>query len=188
MKLKRLLEEKNISIYRLSKITEIPYMTLNDLVNEKNDILKCNSVILYKIARALDVSMEYLLESYLNRTTFENFKSNVCQEVKAKTDCIFILDVIKEDRISTLFNKDWYPEALYLLAMVDYLSRVNNIPLCNKYDYLRTSKLKDIIYPSSLVARAKMVAKEDILKTALSNSIPEFSRFNIVENNIRDVA
>ena len=56
------------------------------------------------------------------------------------------LDVYKRqlesDEIRRLYNKQWYPEALYLLAMVDYLSRENGVPLCTKYSDIRNCKLK----------------------------------------------
>ena len=32
-----------------------------------------------------------------------------------------MIDTLESDEIRRLYNKQWYPEALYLLAMVDYL-------------------------------------------------------------------
>ena len=44
--LKTLLEERGISIYKLSKESRIPYSTLNDLVNHKLPIenMRCGQV------------------------------------------------------------------------------------------------------------------------------------------------
>lgn len=53
-KLKALLKEKNISIYRLSKITGISTGRLTDLVNGKNPNLTLNTLL--KIAKALELS------------------------------------------------------------------------------------------------------------------------------------
>ncbi len=41
-----------------------------------------------------------------------------------------MIQVLETDEIRSLYDKHRYPEALYLLAMVDYLSRENGIPLC----------------------------------------------------------
>ena len=64
------------------------------------------------------------------RSSFEIFKSNTCHYVKDMGDLDFIETVLKSDEIQKLYNKRWYPEALYVLAMLDYLSRINEIPLC----------------------------------------------------------
>ena len=39
------------------------------------------------------------------RDSFENFKSNVCQRVKAVGDIQFILEVLQLDLITQYFNK-----------------------------------------------------------------------------------
>ena len=47
--------------------------------------------------------------------------------------------------------------------MLDYLSRLNNVPLCTKYDSFRSMKLEKIIYPSSLYAYALLEKDDNIL-------------------------
>lgn len=54
--------------------------------------------------------------------SFELFKSNICHRVKDQGDIPFIIDILKSGEIRTRFNKKEYAQALYLLAMVDYLS------------------------------------------------------------------
>ena len=54
--------------------------------------------------------------------------------------------IIDLDKIRIYFNSEWYAESLYLLAMIDYLSKENSIPLCSDYDDLRQDKIQDIIY------------------------------------------
>ena len=66
MKIKQILEEKNISIYKLSKISEVPYSTVNDICNDKTSIEKCSAETVYKIAQALNIPMERLLEEIKN--------------------------------------------------------------------------------------------------------------------------
>ena len=53
-----LLLEQNMTKYRLSKLSDIPYTTINDICSNKADIKKCSVDTVYKIAKALNVSVE----------------------------------------------------------------------------------------------------------------------------------
>ena len=70
----------------------------------------------------------------------------------------FILNILENNTIRTLYNKKWYPEALYLLAMTDYISKLNSIPLCTNYNDIRAKKLEKVIYPSGVLIRAEAVS------------------------------
>lgn len=66
-----ILKEKNITKYRLSKNSEIPYTTLSDICRGKTDLAKCSAETVYRLAKELDVSMEALLEPcFENRNEF----------------------------------------------------------------------------------------------------------------------
>ena len=60
--LKELLEQKNMSIYKVAQMSGVPYSTLNDLVNYKVDIENIRAGILYRIAKVLNISMDELYE------------------------------------------------------------------------------------------------------------------------------
>ena len=183
-----LMEENNITKYRLSKLTGIPYMTINDLCNEKTDFKRCPAENIYKIAKVLNVSVEYLMEyKEEKRISFDLFKSNVCHKIKEMGDISFMIELLESNEIRYYEEKKWYPECLYLLAMLDYLSRVNNFPLINEFDDLRRYKLQKVVYPSGIVVLDALSNDKDIKTDALKNAIPEFLRFNIVESDIRDV-
>ena len=190
MNLNELLNKRQISMYRLSKISGVPQSTIMDICNKKTRISKCTGETLYKIAKALDVSIETLIESELNRSarsSFDVFKSNVCHLVKDKGDIDFIIDVLERDEIRALYNKKWYAEAFYLLAMVDYLSRENDVPLCTKYADIRALKLKEPLYPSGVVLADSSMNTDKNRKACYKYAIPEFLRFNIIESEIRNV-
>ena len=38
-----LMKEKNITKYRLAKISDVPYMTVNDICNNKTDLRKASA-------------------------------------------------------------------------------------------------------------------------------------------------
>ena len=86
-----------------------------------------------------------------------------------------------------MFDKKWYPEALYLLGMTDYLSNINDVPICTNYNDIRKCKLSEIVYPTGILIKAAVLNDESVKREAVKNAIPEFMRFNIVENEVRNV-
>ena len=182
------LQEKNMSIYRLAKTSKIPYATVNDICNGKAKLEKCSAETVYRLAHALNVSMEELLAPcFIKRSSFENFKSTVCHRVKELGDINFIIDTLESQDIRTYYNRKWYPESLYLLAMLDYLSRENDVPICDDYDDLRRCRLEKPVYPASIRALSAAAQDDAAIKEAAKSAIPEFMRFNIVENEVRNV-
>lgn len=188
MLLKDILQKQNISIYRLAKRSGIPYATVNDLCNGRTKLEKCSAETVYRIAKALNISMEELLAPCLvKRSSFENFKSTVCHRVKEMGDIDFLINTLESDDIRTYFKWQWYPESLYLLAMVDYLSRENDVPLDSEYDDIRECRLEKPVYPASLWAIAVVEGSDQVLKESEKNAIPEFMHFNIIESEVRNV-
>ncbi len=183
-----MLKNKKMSMYRLAKESDVPYTTINDLCCGKTRPEKCSAETIYKIARALEIPMEELLVPYMTkRSSFGNFRSAVCHHLKTAGDIPFILNLLEKNDIRQYYERGWYPECLYLLAMLDYISRVNRVPLCKDYDDLRSLKLREPLYPLSIRAFAAAAHSDEILKQSFRSAIPEFLRFNIVENEVRDV-
>lgn len=122
-----------------------------------------------------------------DKPSFEEFKSNVCHQLKSMGDIDFMLSLLNNHNIRNYFNKGWYRESLYLLAMLDYLCRIYDIPQCNEYDDLRTYRFKEPVYPLSILLLSDFTDCSDFRSEAIKNAIPEFLRFNIVEGDVRDV-
>ena len=188
MTIQEILKNRKMSVYRLAKESGIAYTTCNDLVSGRARLEKCSAGTVYKIARALDVTMEDILEPcFLKRGSFDNFRSNICHRVKESGDIDFIIETLESNDIRKYYERKWYPESLYLLAMLDYLSRENNVPICNEYDDIRQCRLDKVIYPSGILAVFAATKNGDVLERAAMDAIPEFRRFNIIENDIRNV-
>lgn len=182
------LKERNMSAYRCSKLSGVPYTTLSELLRGKTKISKCSADTLFRLAKTLNVSMEeLLLESSEYRSNFETFKSNICHEVKDKGDLDFIVEKLKSDDIRKYWERKWYQEAFYLLAMVDYLSRLHDIPICENYSDIRACSLKEPLFPRDIELSAKLSKALDIKQACIKEAIPEFIRFNIVESEVRNV-
>ena len=186
--LEAILKQKNMSIYQCAKLSGIPYTTLSEVVRGKTRLEKCSVEVVYKLSKVLDISFEDLVaDSVEVRSDFEIFKSNICHRVKDDGDYDFIISVLEADDIRRYWSKKWYPEAFYLLAMIDYLSRVNDIPMCNKYDDIRSQSLKSPLYPKDVLMAAKLSPTLDRQAECRRTAIPEFMRFNIVESEVRNV-
>lgn len=116
---------------------------------------------------------------------FEIFKGNVKHSVKYDGQEKFIRQILLSNEIERFWNDGLCLYSLYLLAMVDYLSKLNQIPLYNKYEYLRHYKMDEKIYPMSLIVFSELekVDKDELA----SDAIPEFLKYNIVEGDIFNV-
>ncbi|MCL1896414.1 MAG: helix-turn-helix transcriptional regulator [Clostridiales bacterium] len=188
MDINELLKKKGLTKYQLSKLSGIPFATISDISTGKSRIEKCTAETVYKLARALGTTVEDLLADRLEyRSSFEAYKSNVCHMVKDMGDIDFIIETLESGRIRKLFDRKWYPESLYLLAMVDYLSRENGLPVCADYSDIRAAKLKETIYPASVIAMCSVSHSDQPKNDSLEQAILEFKRVGIVEGEIRNV-
>ena len=188
MTIGELIEQKGMTKYRLSKESGVPQTTVIDICAGRANIEKCTAETLYRLAKTLDVPMETLVENAMEpRTGFETFKSNICHKVKDMGDFDFIIDTLETGRIQKLHQKRWYPESLYLLAMVDYLCRENGLPLCSEYNDMRKARLAEPVFPASIIAMSIVSKSEKPKVDSMSAAIPEFIRFNIVESEVRNV-
>jgi len=189
MNINTLLRDKQMTKYRLAKSSGVSQTTINDICSGKVSIKNCTGETLYRLAKTFDVSMESLLSEAMEyRPDFEIFKSNTCHYVKDMGDIDFLIDVIKSDRIVSYLDKRWYREALYLLAMVDYLCRENALPLHDDYEELRRLKLSEVVYPAGILVLCAALKSDEPKEQSLREAIPEFLRHNIVESEVRNVA
>lgn len=187
-----LLQRADMSRYRLSKESGVPLTTITDICSGKAELNKCAAGTLYKIAKALGVTVDSLLENNEVRSadyrySFEVFKSNICHQVKDLGDMNFIIETLEKNEIRELYDRQWYRESLYLLAMVDYLSRVNSLPICTNYNDIRCHKLEQPVFPAGVIVSYVATGDENIKAIAMEEAIPEFKRFNIVECEVRNV-
>ena len=134
--------------------------------------------------------MKTIFKSKKNKTISQNyeiFKSNICHNLKNMGDLKFIISILKANKITKYFEKRQYFKSFYLLAMIDYISRENNIPLCIEYDYIRRKKLENPVYPLSIKAMCIALNSNEPKEKSLNECIPEFKHFNIIEADVRNV-
>lgn len=191
--LRLLLQQKNISLYRLEKETGLPHSTLLDIYHERVNIEKCSAFVLHKIAKALHVSMDdlYNILTYRDLSLitcdlqFDLFKSNTCHNLKRLTIDKFIEMYSDNEEIMRLYNESKMYESTYLLSLLDNLCREANKPLVDKYEQLRQLKFNKLIVPEGIyyLLLNKQITIEEIYK----ESLPEFLEHNIIESEIDTV-
>lgn len=69
MNINEILKQIGMTKYRLSKLSGVPYATLNDLCSGKSRIEKCSAETVYKLSKTLHVSMEVLIEESISRNS-----------------------------------------------------------------------------------------------------------------------
>ena len=63
MRLKDFIAEHDMNISSLAKESGLPYSTVSELVNEKKELGRCSAETVYRLAKALDTTVEGLLVS-----------------------------------------------------------------------------------------------------------------------------
>lgn len=186
--IKQILKKRNISVYKCSKLSGIPYTTLHELITSKSKFENCSIKTINKLATTLNIPISELIESELEyRMPFEEFKSELCHRLKMLGQINFIKNILLNDSISNYYNKGWYAEALYSLACLDYISKLNNIPLAKEYNAYRNKKLKKTIFPRDTILISKLTKNENEKNNIIKRAIPEFLKYNIIEININNV-
>ena len=66
-----LLAMRDMTKYRLAVEAGVPHATLNDICSGKTRLEKCSAETVYKLAKALNVSMELLTEGGIHQTEQE---------------------------------------------------------------------------------------------------------------------
>jgi len=88
MSLQALLESRNISMYRLSKLSGVPKTTIVDICSGKTAIGDCKAKTVHSIASALNVSVESLLAIYLEASeNVSGFDANGLPADKTYLEC-----------------------------------------------------------------------------------------------------
>ena len=191
--LRLLLQQKNISLYKLEKMTGLPHSTLLDIYHERVNIMRCSSFVLKKISEALEMSMDdlykFLTYEDLSLVTcdlqFELFKSNMCHEVKRLTYEKFIERYSNDETIMKLYREQKYYESVYLLSLLDDLCNKTKRPIDTKFDSVREAKFDKLVVPESIYYL--LLNKQITMEEIYNESLPTFLSHNIIESEIDNV-
>lgn len=188
MKFKDLLESKKCTGYELAKNTAIPYSTINDLINGRTIIQNISLKHALAISDYLNVDIRDLNKLENDAPIeFRYFRNNLLSDLKRNDPVVFANKIIKDKEIDYYYKNNAKPYAYYLLALIDFIYRKNNLPIFDKrYNLLRQEKLnKPFFVGSKIVSFETIEEAENELRIQI---IPEFRRFNIIEEDVFNVA
>ena len=159
MNFEKELKKRKTNIRACSVQSDIPYATLYPIIKGRVDIGTCSYFTVAKLARFLGYRPD---EIVYEKEDFQTFRNNLHHRIKTnELECI--LEIIES-------------EAFYLVATVDYISRKNDIPLCDKYNSVRSIRLEQPYY----------VGDSSLFGPDKRKCIDEFLRFNIYEGDLYD--
>ena len=190
---REILEKRKINLSQLSKISKIPYSTLYELFSGKRNFQKCSMETGYKLSKALNIDLETLYEIFtknsFNYEQFDLFKSEICHMVKNLGELGFIKYSLETNYTDIYWKENNYEKAFYILAMTDFLSKRNNIPIYNGYNEKRKYKLEKEVYPFSAILEWNMDKKnkDKIKEQYKKNAEPEFLKYGIIEGDVFNV-
>jgi hypothetical protein len=124
--------------------------------------------------------------------SYDIFRSEICHMYHFDGDSVFISKVMKTNLVMILWNKREYAKALYVLALIDYISWKNDVPLFDGYAHIRKCKLENILYPSEVILMDKIEHTHKNRDIAVATCKQDecgvfFFRHNIIERSIEDV-
>ena len=187
MTFKQLLQSKNITGYQLSKKTNIPYTTICDLINGKTNIRNVSLKNAILIADFLSVDVRLLNElDPIEFIDFRYFRNNTLHELKRYGPHAFVAIIIKEKAIDYYYKNEGYSYAYYLLALIDYLCRITNQPIYTlRYNDIRKEKLEKAFFVGGGLIHFNTI--EEAEESIGIKVIPEFAKYNIIENDVFNV-
>lgn len=188
MNFKELLKTKNISGYALAKNTGIPYATINDLINGKTVFQNVSLKHAIAISDYLKINIRELskLENK-PQIEFRYFRNNLLADLKRNDPMEFARKLINSKEIDYYYKNNAKECAYYILALIDYIFEMNKEKLYGKrYNNLRKEKLDRPFFGGSKIINFKTI--EEAEKTLNIKVIPEFKKFNIIEEDIFNVA
>lgn len=153
MVINELLNDKNMSRYKLSKISGVPQTTITDICSGKTSIEKCSAGTLYKIAKALDVSMESLLGEENKSKCYGKIKTLQIDDTAIPYDeddpRYIAYKMIDEERrnIEMKFKLITKKDEEFIADLLDGMDKQDEISLDKK----QMNKLCDIIRKSNIL-------------------------------------
>ena len=181
-----------ISFEELVERTGIPASTLSDIMSGRSDLSHCKAKSLQKLANGLELKMEDILD--LERFTedlpapvvypiheliaphaFIFFRNAMLYYLDTLGEKGFIKYIVEKRLIEHMYSRDYFPEALYLIGLLDYLCDKNEMTRLTCYNLYRGETMKEPIFAQN--AKANPMVDYACFKDV----IPQILKFNFIE-------
>ena len=203
MYLQKLMNERNMTRAELCKTSGVPDSTLRDILTGKVRLDRCKSGTLLRIANALETTTDSILEHFLAECP-ESYDSGyndsdptylhdnnslldfyvlvdlIVQGRAVIPDTDMIRFILSEDLVEKMFSVAHYREGLFLVGLVDYLTRKHGLPQNPRFDVYRKYALDYPVYSlDTLHEYDDTFALEEAKELAEDFAIPELGAYNI---------
>ena len=195
MYLNELMNARQMNRTELSARSRVPESTLRDILNGKTQLDHCEAATLYDLAAALQVSIEDILENYWEEmnapeasrpvvqdegslASFYMLMETFLEQLHAMGERAFVQGVYSSDWIRRFFNGRQYRCALFLLGLVDFLCRKNQIRKDVRYEEYRKVRLDKPVYALHTLEKTECSGL-NVLDDAQNQAIPELAHFGI---------
>ena len=116
--IKKVLEEKNLSINICAKMHKIPYASLYGLVHKTADISNCSYETAKTVAQIVGIPMEYL---NIPDIPFQEFRSNLHHALKRDGELKIRQDIVSWNLVEAYRINEQEIKSLYLLRLLEYI-------------------------------------------------------------------
>lgn len=124
----------------------------------------------------------------MNYDDYTDYTSELCHMLKRMGDYEFIKRILNYIDLNELLQSGRKKHALYTVAMIDYVSKENHLPVKAELAEYRCMKMDSISFSSGVETYTRITHKSDLKDRALQTALDEFLVYNIVESSIRDVS
>ena len=181
-----------ISFEDLVERTGIPASTLSDIMSGRSDLSRCQAKTLQKLANGLELSMEELLDleavtqdlpapairpvhKLIAPHAFVFFRNSMLYYLDRLGEEGFIRFIMEKKLIDYMYSQDSYPEALYLIGLIDYLCDKNELPRITCYNLYRGETMEEPVFAQN--GRVNPIVDYACFKDV----IPQILKFNFIE-------
>lgn len=124
MTIQRILREKGMSRYSLSKISGVPWSTLSDICSGKTNLNRCSAITLSKLSKVLEMPIEEIMElkveekdnlskgkpkdkSYLETNLPSNLEKALKSYIRGEKENVLYLDCLWDELYGAINSDVW---------------------------------------------------------------------------------
>ena len=197
MTIQDMMDSRDLTRAELARLSQIPESTLRDIVNGDAMLERCQAGTVYRLAQALDMTVEALLElaepltnaepEPSGRRLFYECGDRLHDQFYGDQRCVLLelyqsvgaarfIRYMLADRFFEFYYEDEnYPMAMFVLGLLDYLCDKLGIERIARYEPFRDESLLLPLFP--LDKDGWMIDAPDLFE----RPIPQLLRYHVYE-------
>lgn len=183
--LKDIFEERGLSVYKVSKDTNISYSTLNDIVIEKTDIKKASAELVYRLSKYLNLTMETLFtinDEHSETIYIHNIGRSIVVETRnCRHQYLGPKNLISFRQINKIEGHVVYIEAIFKDSEYGFMAEEEYIDLQDVLE--EDATILNLKY-SVQIGKASKIRREDLIDEALMVSDNLSIKLHFIPNSM----